>query len=218
VSGNVSLYNQTGERPTPPSPIVLCAGTLTDLTTAVGLGLKRAGSFLVLVSGPRGGVSGSLYARTVLATPASAPPPLDLEVEAHLEELAVMAATRRWVAAAHDVSDGGLAVALAEMMLATPDGADLGAQVDLGVLECAPEEALFSESPAIVFEVMPERAAGLFHAARERALSAWPIGTVVAAPELKVMHPASGIVRWERSELAACAARPLSELWNEEVS
>src|SRR4029077_4539400 len=53
VSGNVSLYNQTGRRAIPPSPIVMCAGVLRDLTTAVGQAVQRPGDFLVLVGEPR---------------------------------------------------------------------------------------------------------------------------------------------------------------------
>jgi phosphoribosylformylglycinamidine synthase len=120
VSGNVSLYNQVGRHAIPPSPIVMCAGVLADLTTATGQALRHPGDFLVLVGEPRDSLSGSLLARELLRERPTAPPPLDLGREARLQELAVAAAAGRWVCAAHDVSDGGLALALTEMLLAAP--------------------------------------------------------------------------------------------------
>ena len=217
VSGNVSLHNQTGERPIPPSPIVLCAGVLHEVDAAVSCALAEAGDFLVLVGEPREALTGSSYARTVLAGAAGAPPSLDLPREARLQELAVLASEGRWVRAAHDVSDGGLAVALAEMALAAPPARRLGLEVDLNVLEAPVAEALFSERPAIVFEVGPERAVRLFQAARERSLLAWPIGTVSDRPVVRMLLPDGASAEWAVSELAAAASAPLERLWNEDV-
>jgi len=218
VSGNVSLYNQAAEHAVPPSPIVLCAGVLGDVTTAVGIGLRRAGDFLVLVGEPRDELTGSLYAREIAGRRDTAPPTLDLTHEARLQELAVVAAEGRWVRAAHDISDGGLALALVEMMLAAPDVPALGAQVDLGALEAGDVEALFSERSAIVFEVAPERSAALFQAARERSLLAWPIGTVGARAELKVLRSQGSELFWTKEDLSRAVERPLAALWNEEES
>jgi phosphoribosylformylglycinamidine synthase len=212
VSGNVSLYNQTRDRAVPPSPIVLCAGVLHDVASALGLAVLRAGDFFVLVGEPRDELSGSAYLREVLRQPAGGPPALDLEREARLQDLAVAAAEGRWVRAAHDVSDGGLAVALAEMALAAPPDAGLG----LDVLETESPLALFSERAGLVFEVSPARAPRLFQAARERSLLAWPIGAVSTQGQLRVRLPGE-MIAWTREELAAAAERPLSRLWNEEL-
>jgi phosphoribosylformylglycinamidine synthase II len=217
VSGNVSLYNQTGRAAVPPSPIVMCAGVVGSITQVVGQALSRAGDFLVLVGEPRDRLTGSAYARELLGERGSAPPELHLEREARLETLAVLAAEGRWVRAAHDVSDGGLAVTLTEMLLASPPESGLGADVDVGVLEAETALALFSETPGIVFEVGPERATSLFQGARERGLLAWPIGTVTASRALRALEPGGERLQWNASELRAAAARPLAALWNEEV-
>lgn len=217
VSGNVSLYNQSGDRAVPPSPIVMCAGVVRDLTTATGLSLRRAGDFLVLVGEPRDELTGSAYLRDVLRERAGAPPTLDLAREARLQELAVLAAEGRWARAAHDVSDGGLAVALAEMALATPVERPLGIEVDFETLEAPIVLAMFSERPGIVFEVSPERAARLFQAARDRSLLAWPIGTVTEQPLLRARLPGGGRLEWTLEELRAAAASALERLWNEEL-
>jgi phosphoribosylformylglycinamidine synthase len=215
VSGNVSLYNQSGRRAVPPSPIVLCAGVVHDVTTAVGQALGQAGDFLVFVGEPRDQLTGSCYAREILGEEGSAPPELSLEREARLHELAVLAAEGRWVRAAHDVSDGGLGTALAEMVMACPAERGLGAEVDLGSLEAETAVALFSERSGIVFEVGPERAPRLFQGARERGLLAWPIGTVSPRAQLRVLEPGGGRIEWSAGELRAAAAAPLADLWNE---
>jgi len=217
VSGNVSLYNQSGERAVPPSPIVMCAGLLRDLATSTGLGLQSPGDFLVMVGEPRDELSGAAFVREVLGELSGAPPTLDLGRESRLQELAVLAAENRWVRAAHDVSDGGLGVALAEMMMAAPPEDSLGLEVDLGALEAEAALALFSERPAIVFEVSPERAARLFQAARERALLAWPIGTVSDATRFRARVTGGGALTWTLEELRQAAGTTLARLWNEEL-
>ena len=215
VSGNVSLYNQVGDGAIPPSPIVMCAGVVHEVDTSVAHALRRAGDFLVLVGEPREGLTGSTYARDVLGHERSAPPPLDLDHERRLQELAVLAAESRWVRAAHDVSDGGLAVALAEMMLTAP-ARKLGLDVDLGVLETSIEAALFCERPAIVFEVSAERATALFQAAREHDLLAWPIGSVTDRPQMRLLDPRHGTMQWELDELIEASSQTLQHVWNEE--
>ena len=215
VSGNVSLHNQTGEQAVPASPIVLCAGVVSDVTATLGLALEQAGDFLVLVGETRDELTGSAYVREVLGEPEGAPPSLDLTREARLQDLLVLAAEGRWARAAHDVSDGGLAVALAEMVLATAPDRSLGVEVDLGVLETSAHAALFSERPAAILEVAPERAARVFQAARERSLLAWPIGTVAAAPLLRARLPGGEAIQWSVDELKAAVEAPLPRLWNE---
>ena len=215
VSGNVSLHNQSGERAVPASPIVWCAGVVHDVTTSLGLDLQGVGDFLLLVGETRDELTGSAYAREVLGEPDGAPPSLDLAREARLQELVVLAAEGRWVRAAHDVSDGGLAVALAEMVMASPPERGLGLEVDLAVLEASAPAALFSERPAILLEVAPERAARVFQAARDRSLLAWPIGTVAAAPLLRARLPGGDTVQWTADELRAVTEAPLARLWNE---
>jgi phosphoribosylformylglycinamidine synthase len=211
----VSLYNQSARGAVPPSPIVMCAGVLARITDAVGLALRRAGDFLVLVGDPRNDLSGSTFARE-LQRATGPPPELDLDREAALQALAVAAAEGRWVRAAHDVSDGGLLVALVEMMLASARDRDLGLDVDFGTLEAETLPALFSEQPAIVFAVSPERTARLFQAARDRSLSAWPLGSVAAHARLRARLPDGNVLEWTRAELEEASRRALTRIWNEE--
>lgn len=216
VSGNVSLYNQVGERAIPPSPIVMCAGVLLDVTRALGLGVRAAGHVLVLVGENRDGLEGSAYRREVLRERGGPPPPLDLELEARLHEFAVAIAEGGWAVAAHDVSDGGLAVTLTEMLLAGRDDLALGADVDLGPFDVEAAVALFCERPAIVYEVPFERLARLSQAARDRGFVAWPLGTVSAQPTLRVRTAGGHTVEWSCEVLAHARSQALRKLWNEE--
>jgi len=215
VSGNVSLHNQTGEQAVPASPIVWCAGVVSDVSKTLGLALEQAGDFLSLVGETRDELTGSAYAREVLHEAEGAPPSLDLAREARLQELLVQAAEGRWARAAHDISDGGLAVALAEMVMASAPDRALGIEVDLGVLETSTDGALFSERPGVLLEVSPERAARVFQAARDRSLLAWPIGTVAASPLLRARLPGGETVQWTADELRTAADSPFARLWNE---
>ena len=216
VSGNVSLYNQVGPRAIPPSPIVMCAGVIHDVSRALGLGLREPGHVLVLVGEPRDGLEGSTWAREVLRERGGPPPPLHLEREAALEALAVAIAEGGWARAAHDVSDGGLAVALVEMLLASPDDAPLGADLDLEPFEVEPAVSLYCERPAIVYEVPFERLPRLSQAARDLGFVAWPIGTVSAQPQLRVRMPGGETLAWSRAELELAREAGLRKLWNEE--
>jgi phosphoribosylformylglycinamidine synthase len=217
VSGNVSLYNQTQARGIPPSPIVMFAGVLRGLATATGMALRSAGDLLVMVGEPRDQLTGASYLREVLGERSGAPPALDLARESRLQEIAVLAAENRWVRAAHDVSDGGLALALAEMMMAAPPEEPRGLDLDLESLGAEPGVALFSEQPAIVLEVSPARAPRLFQAARERGISAWPLGTVSDAPRLRARVTGSDVLTWSLAELREAAGGTLAKLWNEEL-
>jgi phosphoribosylformylglycinamidine synthase len=216
VSGNVSLYNQAGGRAIPPSPIVMCAGVIRDVSTVLGQALRRPGSVLVLVGEPRDGLDGSAYRREVLRERGGPPPALGLEHEARLQAFAVAVAEGRWAHAGHDVSDGGLAVALAEMLLSAPPESALGLEASLDSLEVEPAVALFSERSGLVYEVGFDRLPRLSQAAREHGLVAWPIGTVTDHAVLRALLPGSETVSWTVGELREAWGASLPARWNEE--
>jgi phosphoribosylformylglycinamidine synthase II len=124
VSGNVSFYNETEGRAILPTPVVGGLGVLEDAASAVGLALTP-GLDLILIGETKGALGQSLWLREVLGCEAGPPPPLDLAAERRHGEFvrAEIAAGR--VRAAHDVADGGLLVALAEMALAGGTGISL---------------------------------------------------------------------------------------------
>jgi phosphoribosylformylglycinamidine synthase len=125
VSGNVSLYNETEGKPILPTPTIGAVGVIHDITRAVGARLTQAGLGLVLIGETRGWLGQSLYLREVCGREEGAPPPVDLAVERRNGDFVRSQIDGKRVAACHDLSDGGLLVALAEMCIAGGTGAEI---------------------------------------------------------------------------------------------
>jgi phosphoribosylformylglycinamidine synthase II len=124
VSGNVSLYNETDGRPILPTPAIGGLGLLEDAAQAVGLALAP-GLDLILVGSTTGWLGQSLWLREVAGREDGAPPPVDLPSERRIGEFVRGRILAGRVHACHDVSDGGLLIAVAEMALAGDVGARL---------------------------------------------------------------------------------------------
>jgi phosphoribosylformylglycinamidine synthase II len=186
TGGNVSFYNESSGRPIHPTPIVGVLGLLDDATAAVPSGFPRPGLQVWLLGETRAEFGGSVWQRLTTGRLEGPPPALDLAAEARLHRLLADLAERRLLAAAHDLSDGGLAVALAEATLAAGVGATVdlppvltgraGAPADLP-REQLPLTALVSESPSRVLLAVPAEAAGdLTSSAAEAGVPATRLG------------------------------------------
>jgi phosphoribosylformylglycinamidine synthase len=125
VSGNVSLYNETNGRAILPTPTIGGVGLLEDFTAAATLAFKAAGEAILLIGQSQGWLGQSLYLRDICGREEGAPPPVDLAVENRNGDFVHTLIADKIATAVHDVSDGGLAVALAEMAMASGIGADL---------------------------------------------------------------------------------------------
>jgi phosphoribosylformylglycinamidine synthase subunit PurL len=162
-SGNVSFYNGGLGREIPPTPVLLATGILDDVARAVTTDLKSDRDVLYLVGESRAELGGSLYARRN-GHRGIRPPPSDPGALRRLGEALVAAAGEGLVRAAHDVSDGGLAVALAEMAF----GGHLGIDVDLEATGlAAPGLALVAEGASRFVVEVPVGDADRFEAALE---------------------------------------------------
>jgi phosphoribosylformylglycinamidine synthase II len=123
VSGNVSLYNESAGTGILPTPSIGGVGVIADVASSASLAFAHAGLAILLVGKTAGWLGQSLYLRDVCGREEGAPPPVDLRDErAHGDFVRALILGKR-VSAAHDLSDGGLAVALAEMALAGNIGA-----------------------------------------------------------------------------------------------
>jgi phosphoribosylformylglycinamidine synthase len=125
VSGNVSLYNETNGSGILPTPAIGGVGLIADVGKSVGLALKRAGDTLLLIGETEGHLGCSLYLRENLGREDGAPPPVDLAAERRNGDFVRAQIEAGRVAACHDVADGGLLVAIAEMAMAGRMGATL---------------------------------------------------------------------------------------------
>jgi phosphoribosylformylglycinamidine synthase len=155
VSGNVSFYNQTGEAAILPTPSIGVVGLLPDVTLAVGHRWRREGEVVVLV-GAAGGrnLGGSAFLRLIHGIENGPIPKIDFDHERALGAALRELAAGRALSSAHDVSDGGLALCLAE---ASFGSGGLGVEVDLpggGRLDAV----LFGEEPGRAVLSMPEGA------------------------------------------------------------
>ena len=171
VSGNVSLYNETGGSPILPTPAIGGLGVLDDAAQAVGLAL-RPGLDLVLVGETRGHLGQSLWLREVAGQEKGPPPPVDLAAERRNGDWVRTKILAGQVAACHDLSDGGLLVAVAEMALAGGAGASL----DPAPEGIAPHAFLFGEDQGR-YVLAVEDAAALLASAQAAGVPARRLGT-----------------------------------------
>ena len=122
VSGNVSLYNETGDRAIFPTPTVAMVGLIRDTSKVVGSWFRDPRDLVVLLGGAvEEAVGGSEYLKTVCGSVRGEPPSIDLEKEKRLAGLLIECASRSIIKSAHDISEGGFATALAECCF-NPEG------------------------------------------------------------------------------------------------
>jgi phosphoribosylformylglycinamidine synthase II len=125
VSGNVSLYNETSGRAILPTPTIGAVGLVDDFRKSASIPFKAADDAILLIGETTGWLGQSLYLREICEQESGAPPPVDLQAERRHGEFVRALIGEGAVTAAHDVSDGGLLVALCEMAIASGIGAEL---------------------------------------------------------------------------------------------
>lgn len=186
TGGNASLYNETPAGPVYPTPTVGMVGVLDDLEAAVPQGFREAGHDVWLAGRTRDEIGGSEYLAACHGVVAGPPPALDLEGAGRLVEFLLDAAGQGLTASAHDCSDGGLAVALAESTLAAhcgPLGVRCVLPADGGEGDAkeglSPAAAFFGESQSrVVLSADPSDGPELRRLAREHAVPLTRLGQV----------------------------------------
>jgi phosphoribosylformylglycinamidine (FGAM) synthase-like enzyme len=128
VSGNVSLYNETMGSGIPPTPAIGGVGLVDDVAKTASLAFKATGEDIWLVGGAPAWLGQSAWLATIAGREEGAPPPVDLAAERRNGEFVAALIRNGSVSAVHDLSDGGLAVALAEMAMAGGIGAKVEAE------------------------------------------------------------------------------------------
>jgi phosphoribosylformylglycinamidine synthase subunit PurL len=173
VSGNVSLYNETSGKAILPTPVIGGVGLIADARDAIDLALKRDGDALILVGETRGHLGASLYLHEIEGREAGPPPPVDLAAERRNGDFVHAQIRAGRSVACHDLADGGLLVAVAEMAMAGGRGVTLDPlPADL------PRHAwLFGEDQAryLIETAEPD---AVLAAARETPVTARVIGVV----------------------------------------
>jgi phosphoribosylformylglycinamidine synthase len=176
VSGNVSLYNETNGKGILPTPVIGGVGLLEDYAKSASIALKSAGETLILIGETKGHLGSSLYLREIHNREDGPPPPVDLKAERRNGDFVRGEILAGRVNACHDLSDGGLLVALAEMAMA----GGIGATLDLG--DRAETGRLFGEDQARYLLAVPAGgASAMLNAARTAGIPAQAVGATGGA-------------------------------------
>jgi phosphoribosylformylglycinamidine synthase len=202
VSGNVSFYTETEGKAIPPTPTIAMVGLLRS-RVPITPWFKRAGDAILLLGRSREELGGSEYLSVVHQKSCGLPPWIDLEAERQLHAVMLAAIERSLLQSAHDLSDGGLAMALVEACCSLPEGVEmLGARIrmDEGM---RPDAWLFGESQArMLVSVRRENVAALRDLGNEHGVPATVIGDV-------------GGATIELADLLSISVAELAELWRE---
>jgi phosphoribosylformylglycinamidine synthase subunit PurL len=186
VSGNVSLYNETSTRSAAgdlvatailPTPAVAAVGLVRSQTDIVTAAFKGAGDVVILFGEADGaGLAGSEWQMKTTGK-LSGRPHIDLDAEVNLQRLVLDLARAHVLRSAHDVSDGGLAVALAECCTVSPERVGVRVELPAQASAAAGLAALFGESPSrVVVSVSAAHAQGVLERAKDAAVPARRVG------------------------------------------
>ena len=210
ISGNVSLYNEGVGSAIPPTAVVGMVGEVPEVTRAVDAGFKAAGDVVLLLGSPQGTLAGSEYLRVAVPERpelalAGEAPTLDLAYEARLQALVRDLVQQGRVRAAHDCSEGGLAVAVAECAILGGLGfaAEPGWRAALGDVDGGTrlDLLLFGEGPSrVVVECAPEAVPAVRAAAAAAGVAVTELGRVggtrLVWPDAIDLDLAEATARW----------------------
>ena len=180
TGGNVSLYNETDGRAVLPTPVIGVVGLIENAETVIGRAFRGEGDAIVLLGENRDELGGSEYLSVMHGLVRGRPPVLDLVREAALQTMLVRAVADGVIRSAHDCSEGGLAVTLAECCFDTSMGADVDvAAVTAATPDFSDIATLFGESASrVVISVSQDRMAELAALAKSHGIPATVIGSV----------------------------------------
>ena len=201
TGGNVSFYNESPTGAVYPTPVVGMVGLIEHLAHVTPCGFQERGDAIVLLGEPTDELGASEYLVRIHGVVVGAPPRCDLDAERHLVDALLEAVAAGAVRSAHDCSDGGLAVALAECAMAD-DERRRGATVDLSAWTALPLRALlFGEAQGRIVVSTPDPAA-LHAIAARHGVPAREIGTVGAPDDDLVVRVGDRRLRAPLDQLA----------------
>ncbi|TCS92784.1 phosphoribosylformylglycinamidine synthase [Hazenella coriacea] len=182
VGGNVSLYNEIKGTPIYPTPIVGMVGLVEKREHITTQAWKKDGDVILLLGDTQAELGGSELQYLITGTISGRPPHLDLQKEKVVQETVLQAIQKGWVRSAHDLSEGGLALALAEASMDGQLGASIQLQTDLH-----PIVQLFSETQSrVLLSVAPEHVEKVKQLANELGITDTQIGHVTQEPRLQI--------------------------------
>jgi phosphoribosylformylglycinamidine synthase II len=223
TGGNVSFYNETLGNSIYPTPVIGILGVIEDASRVVKIAFREEGDDIVLLDGLTNPArhserseeslfsssrlaqefSSSEYSKTIGGIVAGEPPAIDLTAEKRLQQCLLSLAAEGVIRSAHDISDGGLAVTLAESCFAAAPGTvgarhavpALGATVNLDVDFAPAERTLFGEQGArAIVSVQPSTLAHVLESARQSGLAAHHIGQVTNNGAFRILLKGRAVI------------------------
>ena len=147
IAGNVSFYNESKNSAIPASPIISCLGKIDDFSKSIGMGFKNTGSVLIMVGNRKNELGGSVYYSLFNETGANIPKPNMVDLQNQINVVYGLI-NKNQILACHDISEGGIAVAISEMSFANGVGGSINIESKLNN-----DRVLFSESGGFVIEI-----------------------------------------------------------------
>ncbi|MFF2093307.1 phosphoribosylformylglycinamidine synthase subunit PurL [Paenibacillus sp. NPDC058174] len=204
IGGNVSLYNENAKGAIYPTPVIGMVGLVHDTDHITTQGFKQEGDVIILVGETKAEFGGSELQYVLTGEAKGRPPVIDLATEKTLLNTVLGAIQQGLVASAHDLSEGGLAVALAESCISGRIGAEVNVATELRA-----DHALFSESQSrILLSAKPEQAAALQSLLSEQGLTNAAIGTVKGGSLTININGKSGV---------AAPVQQLEKVWKDAI-
>jgi phosphoribosylformylglycinamidine synthase subunit PurL len=172
TGGNVSFYNESYGTAVYPTPVIGMVGVLDDVSRRIGMSFTHEGDQIALIGDNHGELGGSQYLKTIHKQIAGAIPSIDLAKVNRTIAFLVESAAKGLLKSAHDIADGGLAVALAECCFAHEIGADISCH-----FPHRPDACLFGESrPQVVISFEKDKQSQIEKLCRDKKLTFSPIG------------------------------------------
>ncbi len=201
TGGNVSLYNETGGKAIYPTPVIGMVGVLDDVSRATRHAFRTEGDVIVLLGTTREEIGASEYLYRREGIVAGVPPRVDLPHERRLQRAVLSLAAKGLLRSAHDCSEGGLGMALAESAVADPEG-PRGVEVEL-TDAIAPAALFFGETQGrIVVSCSPGSVDVMLEEAARHEVPARPLGTVGSRSGIFSIRAPEGFLRVEVEMLA----------------
>ena len=147
IAGNVSFYNESKNGAIPASPIISCLGKIDDFSKSIGMGFKNTDSVLIMVGNRKNELGGSVYYSLFNETGANIPKPNMVDLQNQINVVYSLI-NKNQILACHDISEGGIAVAISEMSFANGIGGSINIESKLNN-----DRVLFSESGGFVIEI-----------------------------------------------------------------
>ncbi len=208
ISGNVSFYNETNDISIYPTPIIGMAGIIHDISKCMTHNFKKEGDVIILFGSNSDELGLSEYLKDIHYKIRGVPPQLDLDLEKKVQDLCLYGIKQGIIKSAHDTSEGGLAVAIAECCIQQDDKKHIGAEIEL-TDDIRTDALLFGETQSrIVITVASDKVKALEDTAKT-------IGTPV-----KVIGKVGGerlLIRHKSAKVIDVAVDDMAEAWRKAI-